>query len=456
MNNQLDSSLIAGIPGIIALIVCMRRGPERAFVDVYLPTLMLLPDSYHWMITGHLSFNQTAIIPIAVFVLFRSWRDWHWSFCDLLVITYVALQAVSQYINVSYWDAQNVALVAICNVIFPYVVAKQTLAGEEFFAEISKRIVVCLTAVAIISVYEFRMGRNPFDMILMPFFPGQSSAIWQGRYGFLRPAGPYGHAITAATIFAVGYRLSRWPDWVPHGQDGMHFLGIGAKRFCRAWLVLGAFMTLSRGPWLGAALGAIVVWLGRARNRKRAMVIFTVLILLVGIPLFEAAKSYVWIERAQAGASGSMQETAAYRHELLEKYIAVVEERPDWGWGRSAFPAIDGLRSVDNNFLLLALSYGEYALGVFVLMLLWLMGRQAGVCRAHDSTTFQGAVALTSLACVVIITVSITTTALLWTSVQILFLTAGWGEAIASRQPLRVLEKVQRSSLGLRFSRVMV
>ena len=92
----MDSSLLTAVPGIIAWIVCMRKGPERAFVNVYLPTLLLLPDSYHWSIIGHQSFNQTAIIPIGVYLLFRSWREWQWSFCDLLVLVYVALSIGSQ------------------------------------------------------------------------------------------------------------------------------------------------------------------------------------------------------------------------------------------------------------------------------------------------------------------------------------------------------------------------
>ena len=349
----------------------------------------------------------------------------------------------------SYWEAQNVALVSICDVVLPYAVAKQALADENLYAEAAKRIVVCLTVIAVVSVYEFRMQRNPFDIVLMPFFPGQFSAIYQNRFGFLRPAGPYGHAISAAIVFTIGYRMSRWLTWARQRTTKRPFFTTSSTRFCQVWLVSGALMTLSRGPWMGAAVAGIAVWLGRARNRKRAIVVFTLVILLVGIPAFQAAKSYVWIERSQA-ESNSMEETAAYRHELIEQYVAIVEERPVWGWGKLGWPVIGQLRSDDNQYLLLALSYGEYALAVFVVMLLWVMIRLVAFCSEHDSSTFQGSVALTSLACIIAIAISITTVALLWQTVQLLFLNIGSGEAITTN-----LEPVEQGSLQLRFSRSM-
>ncbi len=93
----MDTTLIAGIPGLIALIVCIRRGYERAFLNIYLPTLLLLPDSFRWTITGHLSFSETAIIPIAAFFIARSWSKWEWSLTDLLILTYFALIVASEY-----------------------------------------------------------------------------------------------------------------------------------------------------------------------------------------------------------------------------------------------------------------------------------------------------------------------------------------------------------------------
>jgi len=448
-------NLITAIPGFIALLVCIRRGPERALIDVYLPTLLLLPDSYHWMITGHLSFNQTAIIPIGGFLIVRSWRNWQWSFLDLLVASYVAMSVTSEFVNIDFYSARNVALQSICNSILPYVVAKGILPREDLYASIAKRIVVCLAIVAIVSVYEFRMGRNPFDMILAPLFPGQYSAVWVARYGFLRPAGPYGHAILAGLMFAVGYRLTRWLEWGGHWSGTLSILPLSKVRFCQFCLIAGSVMTLSRGPWLAAGIAALVVGLGRARNRRRAIVMTALVIVVVGIPLFQMTRSYIWVERDQA--TSEMEETAAYRHELIEKYIAIVEERPVWGWGRNNFPTVDGMRSVDNHFLLLALTYGEFVLALFVVMILWEMARLTRFCASHHGAFFPGSIALTFLGIYFVIVVSIGTVWLGLQTVQLFFLILGWSEGLILTPGLKAIVggRVSAELANTKFLRVI-
>jgi hypothetical protein len=447
-------TLITVIPGLLALLVCMRRGPERALIDVYLPTLLLLPDSYHWMITGHLSFNETAIIPIAGFLIAQSWRNWEWSVTDVLVLAYVLISVTAEYVNKDFYEARNAALRTICNSVFPYVVAKAMLPRKDLYADIAKRLVICLTIVSIVNVYEFRMGSNPFDIVLSPLFPGQFTAIWIARYGFLRPAGPFGHAITDAMILAIGYRMLKWLKWEGYWSGNLPLVPIDKIRFCQIWLIVGSVMTMSRGPWLGAGVGALVVFLGRARHRTQTLVVTGFIILLVGIPTVQVAKSYVWVERNEAASV--MEESAAYRHELIQRYISIVEERPVWGWGRNNFPTVNGMQSIDNHYLLLALTYGEYALFLFVAILLCTMIRLILFCRAHHGSVYPGSIGLTLLGCIVTITVSITTVALLWQAVQLLFLITGWSEAVTLRQTREKLHAaVEKLTLPFQFRRVM-
>jgi O-Antigen ligase len=448
-------TLITIIPGLIALFVCIRRGPERAFIDVYLPTLLLLPDSYHWMITGHLNFNQTAIVPIAGFLSVRIWRDWRWSYTDFLLAGYLGMSMTSEYMNKDYHEAQNVALQSICNCLLPYIVAKGVLPREDLYVNIAKRIVVCLAFIAILDLYEFRLGRNPFDLILMPLFPGQSSAVWVSRYGFLRTAGPYAHAIIAGIVFAIGYRLTQWLNWGEYWSGKFPLLPISKIGFCRISLIAGSIMTLSRGPWLGAAVAALIVYLGRARNRGRAITVALCVILFVGIPMFQAAKSYVWIDRDQA--TSEMESTAAYRHELIQKYIAIINERPVWGWGRYDFPTVDGLNSVDNHYLLLALTYGKYVLVLFVGLLLWMVSRLVLFCMSHPGRTFPGSMGLMLLGIFIVIIISIGTVWLGAQTPQLLFLITGWSEALILAPAIRSIaeSRMPVNATLLRFERVM-
>jgi len=449
-------TFITGIPGLVALLICIRRGPERALLDVYIPALLLLPSAYHWMFTGHLGFNETAIIPIAGFLIVRSWRDWQWSFTDLLIVTYVVLIVTSEYLNNGFDAARNLTLQSTCNTIFPYVVAKGILPRENLYANIAKRIVTCLTIVAILSVYEFRMGQNLFDKFLSPLFPGQQlSAIFIERYGFLRPAGPYGHAILAGVVLAIAYRMDRWLDWGGYWPGRFPFVPISKVRFTQLWLIAGSIMTLSRGPWLGAAVGAVVVSVGRARNRKRAIAAWALGIILFGMPLFQAGKSYVWVDPDQAATQ--MEQSAAYRHELLEQYIAIVQERPAWGWGRNNIPVVDGMASIDNHYLFLALTFGEYALAVFVFILLWMTVRLFAFCAAHHGSIFPGSIAIAFLGIYILIAISIGTVWLGGQTAQLLFLLSGWSEALILAVPVKSTtgEKPAFSPVRPKFQRVM-
>ena len=122
------------------------------------------------------------------------WRDWNWGFTDLLVIAYVITSVVSGYVNKGFAEAHNVAFQLTCFVICPYVAAKGTRPREDLYVAIATRFAICLTIVANVNVWEFRMGTDLLN-VLSPLFPGQSLTGWAGRMGFNRTMGPYGHPI---------------------------------------------------------------------------------------------------------------------------------------------------------------------------------------------------------------------------------------------------------------------
>ena len=70
-------------------------------------------------------------------------------------------------------------------------------------------------------------------------------------------------------------------------------------------------------------------------------------------------------------AADVLQEDAAYRNKLIPVYMPVVEERPTWGWGISGFPVVDGMWSIDNGYLFMALTWGVYALAIMVALFVW-------------------------------------------------------------------------------------
>jgi len=423
-------SLITGLPALIALLVCLRRGATAALLNVYLPTLLLLPEVYRWSFTGHLTFNESAILPIAAFFLLDRRQKWSWSFTDVLVAALVMVMTAAQYMNSGFQEARNVGLNATLCLLFPYMVAKGVLREEDLWSEFAKRFVVVLAIVVTIGLYELAMGVDPFNELLNRFFPGQSQNFGQIRFGLTRTAGPFGHAILAGIIMAVGYRIARWLDWAAMWNGKFGYLPISKVRLGEALIIAGSVMTLSRGPWIAAGVAALIVFVCRAKNRRRAIALAAAASILAGFPLYHAAMSYISTSRLEAQTI--LQANAAYRWELLERYLPVVEERPVWGWGIGHVPQVGDLSSIDNQYLYLALNYGLGAAALLVAIFFWMAIRLLlrGIQLPRDDPA--SSLMFTLLGALVVFAISITMSWLGAQTGQVLLLMVGWSESVLS------------------------
>jgi hypothetical protein len=336
--------------------------------------------------------------------------------------------AYSEFINTNYSDSQNLMFDCVANIIAPYVLAKALVEPQGLRVEFARKFCALMAAVAVVSVFEFRMGSNPAQMILSRFFPGQTGWVTTFRYGFARIAGPYGHAILAGVIFAVAYRVQRWLEWNGYWEGRMKWLPIKPARFLTYAIAAGSFMTLCRGPWIGEFFGMIAILLGRAANRARALTITLVLVFAVGTPAYLAFKSYVSVGRA--GAKSVSQETAAYRKELLDKYIAIAQEHAAFGWGRNGWPKVPGMPSIDNYYLLLSLMHGVTALALLLSIFIWMIARLGRYGWARPWSSPGGSLAFSLLGGYLAVMVSIATVYLGMQAVQVLFLMTGWAEGL--------------------------
>ena len=219
-------------------------------------------------------------------------------------------------------------------------------------------------------------------------------------------------------------------------------------------------MSLSVGPWFAAACGAVIISIFRAHNRKRAIVSLLILIVLFGMPIYTSFKNYVSVDRGVAHASGDgLQEDSAYRNQLLPLYIPVVEERATWGWGRNDFPVLDGMASIDNAYLLVALLYGVYAMGMMVALFVWPPIR-LGIFSSSLSRSDPRALAAFTMIGIYVLNVVVDGTGSgTGTPWRLLFIIAGWSAALLNGRTAEivVIDAVRsrpRTQFG--FQRVMV
>lgn len=457
--------IVAAFPGLIALIVALQRGSALAFLNVYIPVLFLLPTYYRWYAPGlpDPSFHHAAIIPIALIWVLRDAHGFRFSLMDAVVVMFAFMVGLSEYIAAGYKEAQNLIIDLIAAVILPYFLAKALIAPKGLAVEAGKRIVLCLFAVAVVSVWEFKMGYTPWAMILDKFFPGQNNWVTTFRWGFTRVAGPFGHAILAGIIMVVGFRLQRWLQWRGHWEDFRlfgrnRFFGFSAA-FIISWgMVAGVIMTMVKGAWLGAVGGAAVMAIGRSRRPGPTLLVIAVLAISVSIPGFLWLKSWAGVGRENA--KSVTQETAAYRWELIDEYWDIAIEHAALGWGRNTWPKVPDMPSIDNYYLLLVVMHGVPALALLWFTFVWMPVRLMirGVRAPPKSEIRLLTFTLASIYAVYFI--ALATVYLGSQTIQLFFIITGWAEGILvyrMREPSSEAAPARVASGGpFRFKRVLV
>src|SRR5438132_152252 len=148
---------LAGIPGVISAYVALTKSPERAFLDVYLPVVLILPDYYRWVLPGlpDPTFSEAAILPIAAIFFIKHRPTWKFSVTDFIVLGYAACVGYSEYLNAGYADAQNLMFDMSASVVLPYALAKTMIEPLGLRVQFAKRMVFLLFIVSMISVFEF-------------------------------------------------------------------------------------------------------------------------------------------------------------------------------------------------------------------------------------------------------------------------------------------------------------
>jgi hypothetical protein len=389
---------------------------------------LLLPEAFRWKISGQLTFNESAIVAVAMFYLLTSWREWEWSVMDFLVAGLAGIMTLAEYMDSDFHEARNVALHAILTLVFPYLLAKGILRRDVLWVGVAKRITVILAIVATVGVFELVSAVNPFVDLLAPLFPDQPYDADFVRFGLVRTTGPYAHAILAGLMLAAGYRIARWLDWSNLWPGDVGRLRISKVHVCELLIVMGSILTLSRGPWIAAGVASLIVNVSLVRNRKRAFAVAVAMVILFSVPVYYIGMSYISVSRATVTSEPHL--SATYRYELIGKYASLVEERPIWGWGRAGFPPIRNLASIDNHYLLVALSYGLFAAALLPAIMLWSSSRlfARGIRLPRDDPAAM--LMLSLLGAQVVVAVSIATAWLGAQTPQFLFLILGWSEGV--------------------------
>jgi hypothetical protein len=427
---------------LIAILVLWKRDLETAFLQVWIPFFMLLPFIFwiHVPLLSDYNFMSAAIFPILFVLLKNKFAEIRIGTMESMLLIYVIIRVVADYFGRGYSDAQHYAHYMAGSVIGPYLLGRHIINSRRMDIETARMFVLMLLLLFPAFLFEAKFWVSPIYKLLSPFFPHSYSSI-SLRWGIARTAGTFEHPILACIMIVVVYRLHRWLSWLGVWEQaqagGLGWIQKQARRFSIPFkhqisivFIVMALMTISRGPWIGAFIGAALAAVGTTKNRQRWLVIFIVVFLLGGLAGQLALDAYITPKDGEI-LSGEAQ-TMLYRKVMIEQYKGFLMEKFWTGWGLTTVPKIRGMESVDNAFFLMALQHGVLAPAMFVIMFVYAIISQVkfGIKAARDVVpigfTFSGIYLMCFIAFATVYMGAQTE--------PMLFLLLGWGESIKNRK----------------------
>jgi O-antigen ligase len=100
----------------------------------------------------------------------------------------------------------------------------------------------------------------------------------------------------------------------------------------------------------------------------RAALIFVGVLAVLSVAAYDYGKRYTDVDLNHA--SSEAQRDVVYRRMLVGTYMPLIQARKAFGWGVTTVPILNGQKSIDNQYLLVAMAQGLTGLGLFLLILL--------------------------------------------------------------------------------------
>lgn len=425
--------IIILIPTLICIVALFRVSVQNVFLNLYIPIFMMLPVYYYWKVEmlPPIDLSEAVLLPLGIGICLTQLHRWRFSLMDLCVAifiltTYLA-DALHGHSTASTFDLFS----SLCLALVPYMAGKLLIEHNGMRTAMVRRMIFCLFLASLVSVYEYRMGQNPFTLVIARFFP-EESFPWktQLRWGFGRVSGPFGQSELAGMMLFFGLVMALWLGyydlWEPKFSRAKWHPG--KKSTIIAWTIgIVLFMTQARGPWIGALAALPIAFIGRARNPGRTAVVVAISLVLGGAVTYVGLKAYA---SADATTTSAEQQNAQYRAQLLDNYIPVAKAGGPWGWGQD-FPRIKGQGSIDNEYLFVALTQGSVGLLAFCMIAFGTLYNFLGAAR-FGPTQPDRYFGYSLLGVFVGLLITIFTVFLGNQPFELFFLLAGWSQAVRS------------------------
>lgn len=447
------------IPFFISLYYCWRNQADKAFLNVYLPCILIVPTYYNIRFPHMppISAGSGALIPIAISVLLTPRMKWRFRRMDLWVLIFMLSIGLSETLREGNpKDGIILWMEDFIEMFFAYVVGRQVI-EPSLRLETIKRVIFLFICQTPMALYEYRFGVNPWMNFGGKIFGIEQSWIVQLRGGSARISTCFGHAILAGILFVVANALNYYL-WQIYKLDktrlGPWMSLVQKYRIPFIVLPLFLYLTGSRMPMACAVLCLLFLQIPRFKSMRTGAIVMLLVIGVGGSIVYAGFKQYTTVPEGQ-DTNDEAQSSAIYRRELIVNYAPILAEGGWLGWGVESFPRVQGQSSIDNNYLILELAQGK--LGKYSFMML---GFEAvftlSLCAARFRSRESLFLVFSIMGALIGIFVALSTVALFEQVTQVLFLLLGWSQSLQDTRVLGAQSMNTMPEPKFRFRRVIV
>lgn len=359
-------------------VVLLSVGRREAHVfGLYLLLLVTVPPSGAWLpglgVADNLfRMDQARLLALALLLpcaLRLSSRrvppNSHRSLVDTMVIGFLLLNTVLAF-RTGVTDGVRIGVLVWLDYFLPYYVASRSIEDREGLRHAMAGLLLGGILLSMLAVIEVLRSWRVYDSASVALGL-HSFGQYKSRGGFLRPIASIGDPIVLGYVITVATGAYLYlQNLVP---DSMRRWAVWAV------LLIGVFMSLSRGPWVGAAFLFMAFVLVSPRPIKRfvqsGVVAVGLLIALSGTSIGQQVISLLPYFGTEE------QGNIEYREDLLTASKAVIWRHPYFGSSDFAeTPELEAMRQgegiidIVNNYLVVTLHSGFVGLGLFVGMFL--------------------------------------------------------------------------------------
>lgn len=305
----------------------------------------------------------TVLLP-AAYVLYRqqAGHGERLNTIDWLLIAYLLLNMALQYLAISLTATMRNAFYSFIDVFLPYYVLSRSLRTHAELRDAATSFVVAGLVLAVIGMFEFSRHWLLYYQLDKTLGIDWDYGGYLEREETLRAMATTGQSIVLGYVVATAFGLFLYVRNLVSGSFTVILL-LGL-------LLGGLIASLSRGPWVGAAV-MFVVYLFAAGRRapanltKLALAAVVLLPALYMTPYWDKLINYLpFIGEVDVG-------NVTYRQRLLEISIQIILENPLFGspdfiYYLEEMRQGQGIIDIVNSFLMIALRSGLVGLSLFL------------------------------------------------------------------------------------------